>query len=166
MYPRRRKPRNFKCLGRRLLHLCSWSEPFVAFEGYTDITEDTINVSNTVSAKPEVLRTRMREAQEMNTNADDAELIRRVAARDKEAFEFLYKRYAPRVYRHLAERVRDKEMLEEMLDDVMLVVWQTASQYDSNCSIADWILAIAVKRERHVRLSTNGSGCIEVESDD
>jgi hypothetical protein len=57
---------------------------------------------------------------------DDLILIRRVAAKDRQVFETLYYRYARRLYGYLAKFIRQQEVAEEVLTDVMLVVWQNA----------------------------------------
>lgn len=58
---------------------------------------------------------------------DDLILIRRVTAKDRQAFEILYHRYAQRLYRYLSKLIRQRGLVEEVLDDVMSVVWQNAS---------------------------------------
>ena len=73
----------------------------------------------------------------------DPELIRRVAARDRQAFEILYKRYAPRVYRYLSGQIRQRKIIEEAVDDVMMVVWETASRCNGTSKLLTWILGIA-----------------------
>jgi RNA polymerase sigma-70 factor (ECF subfamily) len=73
----------------------------------------------------------------------DRELIRRVAGRDREAFETLYVRYAPRVFRYLSSQIQQREIVEETLDDVMMVVWETAARYNGTSQLSTWILGIA-----------------------
>jgi RNA polymerase sigma factor (sigma-70 family) len=74
---------------------------------------------------------------------DDLILIRRVAAKDRQAFEILYHRYAPRLYRYLSKLISQRELIEEVLDDVMLVVWQNASRYNHTSRISTWMFGIA-----------------------
>jgi RNA polymerase sigma-70 factor (ECF subfamily) len=73
----------------------------------------------------------------------ERDLIHRVAARDREAFETLYRRYAPRVFRYLSSQIRQREIVEETLDDVMMVVWETAGRYNGTSQLSTWILGIA-----------------------
>jgi RNA polymerase sigma factor (sigma-70 family) len=73
----------------------------------------------------------------------DRDLIRRVAEGDRQAFETLYVRYAPRVFRYLSSHVRQREIVEEALDDVMMVVWETAARYNGTSQLSTWILGIA-----------------------
>jgi RNA polymerase sigma-70 factor (ECF subfamily) len=76
-------------------------------------------------------------------NEADHALIRRVAARDRDAFEALYRTHAPRVQRYLARLLRRPEVVEEVLDDVMVVVWQKADRFDGTSRLSTWILGIA-----------------------
>jgi RNA polymerase sigma factor (sigma-70 family) len=74
---------------------------------------------------------------------DDAELIRRVAGKDRRAFETLYQRYAERLHRYLSRQIQSPELTEEVLDDVMLVVWQSAARYNGTSRVSTWIFGIA-----------------------
>ncbi len=74
---------------------------------------------------------------------DDLVLIRRVAEKDRQAFETLYYRYAPRLYRYLSRLIRQQELVEEVLNDVMLVVWQNASRFNRTSRLSTWMFGIA-----------------------
>jgi RNA polymerase sigma factor (sigma-70 family) len=74
---------------------------------------------------------------------DDLELIRRVAVQDRQAFGILYNRYAPLVSRYLSFQIRRRELVEETLNDVMMVVWETASRFNGTSKLSTWILGIA-----------------------
>src|SRR5262245_31573506 len=74
---------------------------------------------------------------------DDLDLIRRVVGRDRQAFETLYHCYSPIVYRYLWKMIRQREVVEEALDDVMMVVWETAARFNGTSRLSTWILGIA-----------------------
>jgi RNA polymerase sigma-70 factor (ECF subfamily) len=74
---------------------------------------------------------------------NDLDLIRRVVRRDRQAFEALYHRYSPVVYRYLWKLIRQREIVEEALNDVMMVVWETASRFNGTSRLSTWILGIA-----------------------
>jgi RNA polymerase sigma factor (sigma-70 family) len=74
---------------------------------------------------------------------DDLILIRLVVAKDRQAFEILYQRYAPRLHRYLSNLIRQRELIEEVLDDVMLVVWQNAAHFNQTSRISTWMFGIA-----------------------
>jgi RNA polymerase sigma-70 factor (ECF subfamily) len=74
---------------------------------------------------------------------DDRELIRRVADKDRHAFEMLYQRYDARLQRFLSRLIQRPDVVEEALDDVMLVVWQSAARFNGRSRVSTWILGIA-----------------------
>jgi RNA polymerase sigma-70 factor (ECF subfamily) len=74
---------------------------------------------------------------------EDLDLIRRVVKRDRQAFEALYHRYSPVVYRYLWKLIRQREIVEEALNDVMMVVWESASRFNGTSRLSTWILGIA-----------------------
>jgi RNA polymerase sigma-70 factor, ECF subfamily len=74
----------------------------------------------------------------------DLELIRAVAGRDRRAFERLYYRHSPLLGRYLMRLLREQEAVEEVLNDVMLVVWQSAARYDPAVArLSTWLFGIA-----------------------
>lgn len=73
-------------------------------------------------------------------------LIVAVAGQDKEAFRQLYQRYHLRLYGFLMRLTKQPELAEEGLNDVMLVVWQKASTYNSQSRVSTWILGIAYRK--------------------
>lgn len=75
--------------------------------------------------------------------ADDHLLIQRVAGHDRQAFEVLYQRYARRVAGYLGKFLKQPELVEEVLDDVMLVVWQNAARFNYQSRLSTWIFGIA-----------------------
>lgn len=77
---------------------------------------------------------------------DDAELIGRIAAGDRHAFEVLYRAYFARLGRFLHRMTRSVPLIEETINDVMLVVWQKAGTFDGSCKASTWIFAIAWRR--------------------
>jgi RNA polymerase sigma-70 factor (ECF subfamily) len=82
---------------------------------------------------------------------DDPVLIRRVAAKDRQAFETLYYRYARRVHRYVSKFIKQPELAEEVLDDVMLVIWRKAWCFDHSSRLSTWILGIAHNKAMKAR---------------
>jgi RNA polymerase sigma-70 factor (ECF subfamily) len=77
---------------------------------------------------------------------DDAALLRRVAHADTQAFETLYRVYFPRLHRFLERVTHRVNLVEEILDDTMLVVWQKASAFNGQSLVSTWIFAIAYRK--------------------
>jgi len=77
---------------------------------------------------------------------EEADLLGRVAARDRLAFERLYRIYFPRLTRFLHRMTRSPTLIEEIVNDTMLVVWQKAASFDGSCRISTWVFAIAYRK--------------------
>ena len=87
---------------------------------------------------------------------EDDELIRRVVARDRRAFEELYMRHAGRLHRYLFRLIGNPEVTEEVLDDVMVVVWQNASRFNHTSRVSTWIFGIAHHKALKARARLSG----------
>lgn len=80
------------------------------------------------------------------TELNEARLLSRIAAGDKLAFEGLYRTYFPRLQRFLRRLSRSPELIEEVINDTMLVVWQKAASFDGSCKVSTWVFAIAYRK--------------------
>lgn len=74
---------------------------------------------------------------------DDLLLLRRVAAKDKKAFEALYHLYYRRLFAYLFKIVRRPDLVEEVVNDVMLAIWSSAASFDGRSRASTWIFGIA-----------------------
>jgi RNA polymerase sigma-70 factor (ECF subfamily) len=74
---------------------------------------------------------------------DDATLLHRVAAQDRQAFDILYARYVPRLRRYLARLLNDPALAEDVCHDVMLVMWQQAVRFPATVPLFAWLCGIA-----------------------
>lgn len=74
---------------------------------------------------------------------DELTLLRRVAARDRKAFEALYGLYYRRLFAYLLKLTRRAEMVEEVLNDVMFAIWTAAPRFDGRSRASTWIFGIA-----------------------
>jgi RNA polymerase sigma-70 factor (ECF subfamily) len=81
----------------------------------------------------------------------ESELIARVGAKDLQAFEKLYRIYQPRLARFLANLLHRPQLVEEVLDDTMMVVWQTADRFRGSSKPSTWIFAIAYRKALKAR---------------
>lgn len=80
--------------------------------------------------------------------ASDEELLHSVAQGDREAFIALYDRFAPRMLGLILTVVRDRAAAEDVLQRVLLEVWQRhAARYLPALGAADaWMLRLAKSR--------------------
>lgn len=79
-------------------------------------------------------------------SSDERELLARVAAGDLQAFEKLYRVYQPRLTRFLTTILKRPPLIEEVLDDTMIVVWQSAGRFRGSSKVSTWIFAIAYRK--------------------
>jgi len=91
-----------------------------------------------------LLRTRAETAR--SPIPDERELLARVASGDLQAFERLYRMYQPRLTRFLTTLLKRPQLIEEVLDDVMMVVWQTAGTFKGASKPSTWVFAIAYRK--------------------
>lgn len=75
-------------------------------------------------------------------------LLRAVAAHDADAFRALYHALRPALARHLFRLVRRADHVEELLNDVMWVVWQNAGAFRGDAQVTTWVLGIATLKSR------------------
>ncbi len=76
----------------------------------------------------------------------DAQLIAQIVGGDRAAFQVLYRAYFPRLARFLDRMTRNPPLIEEIINDTMMVVWQKADTYDRSCKVSTWIFAIAYRQ--------------------
>jgi RNA polymerase sigma-70 factor (ECF subfamily) len=76
--------------------------------------------------------------------ASDTELLVRVAKRDRDAFEVLYRRYIRSVFGLALQRLRDRERAEDATQETFAAVWRSARSYKPERGpAAPWLYAIA-----------------------
>lgn len=76
-----------------------------------------------------------------------AELLRRVALGDDEAFALLYDDVSPLLFALIRRVVRDVAMSEEVLQEVFLDIWRRATRFDGRRGSAHgWLCTIAHRR--------------------
>lgn len=114
-----------------------------------------------------------------SSDARDRQLLKSVAAGDREAITDLYNLYFPRLFSFLYRLSPDYCLTEEVVNDVMLIVWRDADKFRGSSKVSTWILGIGyrqcLKRLRKRRLpqantreicESQFDGCETVELDD
>ncbi|MGH2709855.1 MAG: sigma-70 family RNA polymerase sigma factor [Actinomycetota bacterium] len=89
----------------------------------------------------------------------DVELLGRVAERDANAFETIYRRYGPSAYGVAVRVLRQPALAEEVVADAFLAVWTAPHAYDSTrgtfrmflLSLVHHRAVDAVRREERLR---------------
>lgn len=70
-------------------------------------------------------------------------LIQEIAAGDRDAFEKLYRAYAPRLFRYLFSMTGDASTSEELTNDVMIAAWKGAPNFRGESRVSTWLFGIA-----------------------
>jgi RNA polymerase sigma factor (sigma-70 family) len=80
-----------------------------------------------------------------STDAEDVALIGRVARRELPAFEAFYRCYHHRLHRFIGLMIQHHALVEEVLNDTMMVVWNRASTFNGLSKVSTWVFAIAYR---------------------
>jgi RNA polymerase sigma-70 factor (ECF subfamily) len=85
------------------------------------------------------------EAQGARADApSDVDLLVRVAERDREAFEILYRRYVRPVFGLALRRLRDRQRAEDAVQETFAAVWRSAHSYrPERGPAAPWLYTVA-----------------------
>lgn len=110
-----------------------------------------------------------RAAARSKQNSDELALLLRVRLGDREAFAALYGLYQPRLYGYIARLLPQQELVEEVLDDVMFVVWTDCRKFRGGSQLSTWIFGIAYRKSMkvlHKELRRRGRRADAVDPDD
>jgi RNA polymerase sigma-70 factor (ECF subfamily) len=77
---------------------------------------------------------------------DELQLLARIKEGDRSAFEQLYRLYHPRLTRFLLNLVRRPTLVEEVLNDTLMVVWERGDSFNGASRLSTWIFAIAYRK--------------------
>jgi RNA polymerase sigma-70 factor (ECF subfamily) len=76
----------------------------------------------------------------------ERELLERIDARDREAMRELYLLYYPRLARFLRRMTRRHDLVDEIVNDTLFVVWEKAGEFRGDSRVSTWIMGIAYRR--------------------
>ena len=88
----------------------------------------------------------MRQEPRQESRDTDALLMSRILARDMDAFEALYRGYSTRLTRFLFKLVHRPELVEEVMNDTLMVVWERPQSFNGESKLSTWIFAIAYRK--------------------
>ena len=96
-----------------------------------------------------------------NTEQEKA-LLKAIARGDRRAFAELYQVYQPRLHAYLRRLLRNPATVEEVVDDVMFVVWKDARKFRGDSATSSWIFGIAYRKAMSaVRSSSRRNAAID-----
>jgi RNA polymerase sigma-70 factor (ECF subfamily) len=78
--------------------------------------------------------------------ANDALLLGRVGSKDVQAFEELYRRYRTRLTRFLIKLIHRPTLVEDVLNETFIVIWDRAHTFNGASKVSTWIFAIAYRK--------------------
>lgn len=81
-----------------------------------------------------------------NSDQRDRELLAGVAEQDRDALSELYRIYHPRLFKFIYRLTRTYDVADELVNDVMLTVWRSASSYRGAAKASTWIFGIAYRQ--------------------
>lgn len=76
----------------------------------------------------------------------DLSLIQSIAQGDKSALEMLYNRHAANLLAYLIGQLNHRQLAEDVLQEVMLAIWQGARRFRGESTVQTWIYSIARRR--------------------
>ncbi len=79
-------------------------------------------------------------------NDKDLALLVRVGRGDRRAFAEIYRLYQPRLYGYLRRLMPNPVTVEEVIDDVMFVVWNDARKFRGRSAMSTWVFGIAYRK--------------------
>lgn len=72
-------------------------------------------------------------------------LLARIAGGDRGAFRELFGVYYRRLWRFCTRLLSDRQLVEEVVNDTMMVVWRKAGSFDARSRVSTWIFGIAYR---------------------
>lgn len=91
-------------------------------------------------------------------NDDELALLQRVTKKDREAITELYRIYHARLFKFVYRLTDSYTAADELVNDIMLVVWRNAADFRGESRVSTWIFGIAYRqamrrvRRRQLRL--------------
>ncbi len=70
----------------------------------------------------------------MDEASIEAELIRRIARNERQAFDELYARYSRPLFSYAYNFLKDRTQAEEVIQDAFVKIWRTAKNYNPSLS--------------------------------
>ncbi len=81
---------------------------------------------------------------QLNADSSDIDVMKRVAAYDSKALEILYNRYAPLLYTLIKKIAVKKEIAEEILTEVFVIIWKRVEFFDIySGNVYTWLITLA-----------------------
>ncbi len=99
------------------------------------------------------------------TNDEELDVLARIGAGDRNAMTQLFLVYHRRLFNFVFRLTRSFPTAEELVNDVMLVVWQKAATFRGESRVSTWVFGIAYRQtmRRVTRKQLETSDAVDVE---
>ncbi|MEM7409298.1 MAG: RNA polymerase sigma factor [Myxococcota bacterium] len=77
-------------------------------------------------------------------SGSDAEVVRRAAAGDVEAFETLYRTHVPRIHGLCLRMARDRNEADELTQQTFVRAWERLGSFRGDAAFSTWLHRVAV----------------------
>lgn len=102
----------------------------------------------------------------------DADLIKRIAAKDQAAVQALYGRHNVRLFRFLLRFVKNEAIAEELVSETFMEIWRSAGKYEGRSAATSWMFAIGrnkaislLRKKSELELDETYANLIEDDAD-
>ena len=95
--------------------------------------------------KPDRERESGSDTPEPTAENEERTLLSAIAGKDRQALERLYVLYHPRLFKFIFRFANTYEQTDELVNDVMLVVWTRAHTFRGASRVSTWIFGIAYR---------------------
>jgi len=96
------------------------------------------------------------------SNERELELLRAIVRQDRGAFRELFLLYHRRLARFLMRVTSHHDLIEEIINDTLWIVWQRAADFRGASRVSTWIVGIAYRRAlktlRQAKIAHGASG--------
>ncbi len=79
-------------------------------------------------------------------HSDERDLLERIASREREALAELYRRYHGRLFKFVFRMTGSHSESDELVNDIMLIVWKSAAAFRGDSRVSTWIFGIAYRQ--------------------
>lgn len=88
----------------------------------------------------------------LSADATDAELMHAIGQGDTHALETLYSRHGAALLGYLSGQLgNNRQLAEEVLQDVMMAVWRSAAKFRGESKVRTWLISIARNQAINLR---------------
>ena len=103
---------------------------------------------------------------ELEPEMDDAVVVRRVLAGDRQAFGTLVERYQRRIFRVCMAVTKDQDAAEDCLQNTFILALENLGQYRAEARFSTWLTRIALNAALSHRRRQNSAvvACISIEA--